>query len=664
MVTVFSTLPARGDSSQVTPVQKVVQLLEGMLAQGKKEKHDEQVQFAAYKQFCDDTSVEKQRAIKEANAKIEVLKADIEKYLADSKQLSKEIAEHEADIAAWAGDMKAARKVRELEKADYDALHKDYSESVDALERAIQVLKKQAYDRKQASFTQVEKLKTLNLIPAKAKRAIDAFLQEDPDEGLAVSAPEAAGYEFQSHGIIEMLEKLLDKFVGERTGIEKEEMNSKHQFEMLIQDLTAQTEQATTDKGEKTETKAKKLQAKAEAEGELTDTTATRDEDKKYLDDLTATCDQKARDFESRQQLRAEEIVAIQKAIEIISSDAVAGHADKYLPAMFQTSGSALAQAHRSGSESVVRDRAVSFLRRRATELDSRVLQTLATRVSDDPFAKVKKLIKDLIVRLMEEANAEAEHKGWCDTELSTNEQTRKEKTATVETLHAEIDELEASIAKLTEELTELAKAVAELDKAMAEATELRMEEKKTNEATIADSQEAQTAVAQALVVLKEFYAKAAEATALLQRQQPEAPPIFEKAYTGMGGEAGGVVGMLEVIESDFARLEAETKAAEASAQKEYDTFMTDSKVDKEAKTTDIEHKTAKKQDEEQALTVTQADLEGTQKELDAALAYFDKLKPSCVDAGVSYDDRVARRKEEIESLQEALKILNGEDLA
>jgi len=273
-------------------------------------------------------------------------------------------------------------------------------------------------------------------------------------------------------------------------------------------------------------------------------------------------------------------------------------------------------------------------------------------------------LIKDLIVRLMEEANAEAEHKGWCDTELSTNEQTRKEKTATVETLHAEIDELEASIAKLTEELTELAKAVAELDKAMAEATELRMEEKKTNEATIADSQEAQTAVAQALVVLKEFYAKAAEATALLQRQQPEAPPIFEKAYTGMGGEAGGVVGMLEVIESDFARLEAETKAAEASAQKEYDTFMTDSKVDKEAKTTDIEHKTAKKQDEEQALTVTQADLEGTQKELDAALAYFDKLKPSCVDAGVSYDDRVARRKEEIESLQEALKILNGEDLA
>merc|ERR1719181_2052372 len=268
-------------------------------------------------------------------------------------------------------------------------------------------------------------------------------------------------------------------------------------------------------------------------------------------------------------------------------------------------------------------------------------------------------MIKDLIVRLMEEANEEAEHKGWCDTELSTNEQTRKEKTAAVETLHAEIDQLEASIAKLTEDISDLSKAVAELDAAVAKATKLRQEEKAKNTETIADSGEAQTAVAQALTVLKEFYAKAAEATSFVQK-----PEIFDEPYKGMQAENGGVIGMLEVIESDFARLESDTKAAEATAQSEYDSFMTDSKVDKSAKSTDIEHKTAKKQDESQALTVKKEDLEGTQKELDAALAYFDKLKPSCVDAGVSYEDRVARRKEEIESLQEALKILNGEDLA
>merc|ERR1719293_627480 len=167
----------------------------------------------------------------------------------------------------------------------------------------------------------------------------------------------------------------------------------------------------------------------------------------------------------------------------------------------------------------------------------------------------------------------------------------------------------------------------------MAKATKLREAEKAKNTQTVADAQEAQTAVAQAITVLKDFYAKAGDATALVQ-QQPVAPEIFDTAYKGMQAENGGVIGMLEVIESDFARLEADTTAAEATAQKEYDNFMTDAKVDKSAKSTDIEHKTAKKQDQNQALLTKTSDLEGTQKELDAALAYYDKLKPSCVDSG------------------------------
>merc|ERR1719230_234937 len=148
-----------------------------MLEKGKAEKHAEQVQFAAYKQFCDDTQVEKTRAIAEAEEMIEVLKADIEKYTATAAKLTKEIAEHEEDISVWTGDSKAATKVREIEKADYDATHADYSESVDALERAIAVLKKQAYDRKQASFAQLSALTKLQHIPAAAKRSIDIFLQ-------------------------------------------------------------------------------------------------------------------------------------------------------------------------------------------------------------------------------------------------------------------------------------------------------------------------------------------------------------------------------------------------------------------------------------------------------------------------------------------------------
>merc|ERR1719321_1185989 len=380
--------------SKVTPVQKVIQLMEGMLEKGKREKHDEQVQFAAYKQFCDDTSVEKKRAIAEANERIEVLKADIQKYTADAARLTKEIAELDEDISVWNGAIKAATNVREIEKADYAAMHKDYSESVDALQRAIAVLKKQAHDRKQASFVQVAALKSLNLIPAEAKKAIDLFFMQngvqDP-EGLAVSAPEASAYEFQSSGVVEMLEKLLDKFIDERTTLEKEEMNSKHAYDMLMQDLKAQIAQATQDRDEKAESKAKNLQAKADAMGDLKDTTTTMEADMKYLADLTATCEQKASDFESRQQLRADEIVAIEKAIEIISSEAVSGNSEKHLPTMLQKASFAQLRADLNTQ---AQTRVAKFLQSRAKQLNSRVLSAIAVRVSDDPFKKVKKMIK------------------------------------------------------------------------------------------------------------------------------------------------------------------------------------------------------------------------------------------------------------------------------
>lgn len=650
----------------VTPTQKVVEMLTGMVQKGKEEKHGEQVQFATYKQFCDDTETDKTRAIEEANNAIEKLSADIQKAEADAAKLGRETAAHEHDIGMFTGDKQAATNVRTQEREDYTITHQDYSESVDALKRAVAILKAQNFDRSQATSL----LQMLDpIIPAEKKGVITAFLQQDPDVGLSVEAPEADGYEFQSGGVVDMLEKLETKFLDERAQLEKDETNAKHAYEMLVQDLTAQiahNEQAVSDKSA---LKGKKKQAAADAKGDLADTTSTRDDDQKYLSDLTATCRAKSSDFESRQQLRADEIVALEKAIEILSGGTVSGAAEKYLPTLVQQQKTILMQLAKSNKLTGDRQVAVaSFLSRAAERYGSRVLSELATHAEADPFSKVKKMVQDLITRLMEEANQEAEQKGWCDTELAKNEATRDEKTAKVEALTSEIDGLTASIAKLGEDLTTLNSQISELDAAVAEATKIRNEEHERNTITIKESKEAQTAVAQALEVLKAFYAKAGTATALLQggaaagsAQQPESPEIFDAPYTGLGAENGGVVGMIEVIQSDFARLEAETAASEASAEEEYDSFMSDSAVDKAQKKKDVEHKTHKKQSQAQALAEKKGDLEGTSKELTAANEYFDKLKPTCIGAEGSYDDRVAKREEEVESLQEALRILNGE---
>jgi len=288
------------------------------------------------------------------------------------------------------------------------------------------------------------------------------------------------------------------------------------------------------------------------------------------------------------------------------------------------------------------------------------VLMALAMHVAEDPFTKVKVMIKDLIVKLMEEASEEAEHKGWCDTEMAANKQVRNEKTAAVETLRAEIDELSASIAKLAQEIADLESSIAKTDAAVAEKTEIREAEHAENSQTIRDAQAAQKAVSQATSVLKEFYEKAADATSFVQQK----PEIFDTEYKGNQSGNGGIVGMLEVIMSDFTRLETETKAEEADSEREHDSFLNDAATMKAQNTADLEHKQDKKTSEESALSSKKGDLEGTQEELDTSLAYFEKLKPSCVDAGVSFEDRVARRKEEIESLQESLKILGGEEIA
>merc|ERR550537_88380 len=261
----------------------------------------------------------------------------------------------------------------------------------------------------------------------------------------------------------------------------------------------------------------------------------------------------------------------------------------------------------------------------------------------------------------MEEANEEAEHKGWCDTEMSTNKQTREDKADQVDTLTAQSEELTAQIAKLSSEITELSDAVAALD----QATALRNEEKAKNAQTVKDAQAAQVAVAQALQVLKEFYDKASEATALVQQTPGEdAPATFDKPYRGMGGSSTGVVGMIEVIASDFARLEAETNTAESEAAEQYQKFSDESAQDKAVKNMDIENKSKDRTTAEADLSDTKKDLEATQAELDAALAYFEKLKPSCVDMNLSYEDRVKQREEEIQSLNEALRILDGNDIA
>jgi hypothetical protein len=648
----------------VTPIQQVIKMMDDMVARGKAEKHHEEVEFAKFHEWCDQVRDEKTKSIAEATAAIAELAAAIDKAESDAEVLAEEIAELEKEVAKDQAEADSAKAQREKENADYKAQHLDFSESIDALARATAVLKSRDHDVPQ-SLLQVSKLAGIS---ARDKAVITSFLSLDT--GAEAGAPEADAYEFQSGGVIALLEKLRLKFEDQRFALEKEEMNAKANYEVLMQQLTDDIKHNNASIKKKTALKAKRQEEAAKAKADKAVTEASKAQDETVLADTNANCQQTSDEYEKNQVVRANEIEALRKATEIISSESVSGSGDKYLPsALLQTKATALAQL-RAGSDNLTRQKVVEFLQGRAKKLGSKYLALMATRAMDDPFGKVKKMIKDLITKLMEEANAEADQHAYCETELATNKQTREIKSSEVDEITAELEKQNALLEKLTEEISQLSDEVAEIKRQQAEATSNRAEEKKTNTETINDAKVAQAAVEKATAVLKDFYSSVAASAALLQNQDAaglkqemnQATAADLDPYKGMQGSSTGIFGMLEVILSDFARLETETQQAEDSQQASYDKFMDESNEDAAVKETEIEHKTNNKDKTTESIAELNKNLKLTQEELDKALDYYDKLKAECIDTGLSYEERKRMRQEEIVSLQEALKVLNGED--
>jgi len=454
---------------------------------------------------------------------IEMLQAEEEKLTSEAGALGESIAKLSSDVATFEADMKAATSQRAKDHEDFLTEQQDYSESVDALDRAIAVLQKQDYDRTGAALLQLTENERL---PEKARSIVAAFMgmmggKSDDPNLMAYQAPEANAYEFQSGTIVEILKKLREDFSTKLGQCQKEEMNSKHAYDMIIADLTDSVENANKDIEEKSAEKERKLEKAALDKKERLETTASKEADEKTLSDLTSECMEKKLSYDEKQQLRAEEIVAIQKAIAILETPEVSANAEKYL-SLNQVSSTALLQIEGQKGASAqrtegIRRRVREFLAEQAKKLKSQQLELLSEKVAVNPFGKVKKMIDDMITRLLEEAKADADHEGFCDTEMGKSKITRNKLSGEIDALQAAVEDGKATIVTLTTEIATLSKELEDLQKLMAEATDMRKAESATNAATIEDAKQAQSAVTAALAVLKNFYAGASTATAFLQ---------------------------------------------------------------------------------------------------------------------------------------------------
>merc|ERR1719335_1381972 len=217
--------------------------------------------------------------------------------------------------------------------------------------------------------------------------------------------------------------------------------------------------------------------------------------------------------------------------------------------------------------------------------------------------------------------------------------------------LRSRIDVAAATKAKLGDNIKELQAELAEIDKATGEATKIRNEEHATYTKASKDFKEAAQAVEDAIGVLKEFYAGAFMQQVKAQGKAPQ----FGGAKSDAGG---GIIAILELSAEEFTKMYTEVQSDELTAKATYDRMMQESKVATVSKQTEVKAMESELKQLAVAIQSSSQDKVMVSKELDAVLAYLDKLKPQCEIKVMSYEEKVAKRKAEIEGLKEALEIL------
>lgn len=243
----------------------------------------------------------------------------------------------------------------------------------------------------------------------------------------------------------------------------------------------------------------------------------------------------------------------------------------------------------------------------------------------------------------------------------------------TVTKLSAKIEKAASKSAGLKEEVNELMSELSSMTKEQAEMDSIRREENTAYAAAKKDLELGLGGVRKALTVLREFYA--APKSALLQTDddddehmsslmqeaatQPSPPEKAEKS----GGAGTGIINMLEVVESDFAKNLATGDAEESDAQTSYDKQTQANKIAKAEKEQDVKFKTSEFKALDKSIADLSADKATEVSELSAVNEYFSKIKERCVAKPSTYEERKARRDAEVKGLKDALAAIDTEAL-
>jgi len=668
---------------QTSPVEQVTTLLRDLQTQVQTEGTTEAETYDKFACFCKDKTNTKVDDIDTKETNVATLTADAAALEANIAQYGLDIKSLNVELDQLEKSLQDATEIRENEHAVYEVGFADMAKATEQLTAAIEHIKGSKTGLAEVKVTvqkTVAMAKALNM-SVRNKKAITAFLgdtqmPEIPEED----------YTFKSGGIIGTLEDLLTKFKARKDELASEEDKAKLSFE-----AAAEGKRTEMDTGKEslatTEDQLSTAQSDiATTHEDLTETTALLADDKVYLKEITAQCEEKAKHWDQRSQQRKDELSAIEQALEIIEGTVTAkagatgagGRSEKLLAQVsvdepveeysdvvfIQKSVTVNKHDDTTAAALQLRNRVIVLLKQSGKKLNSAAINFLVMKVAADPFAKVKTLIQGLIERLLQEATDEASQKGWCDTELGKAKTTREFRHADTVTMNADIMGGQARIQSLGEDKEALIEEIATLNGDLNTATENRQTEKDENKLSLADAKEGAQAVQKAITILSDFYRGANRAFVQTKKSPLDddmagSEAGFSGSYKGNQAAGSGIIGMLETILSDFHRSTKSTEEAEHQAGRDFAKFSQEVKVSIASKETGL---TQTENDLKMAsgdMAAALNSLRDTQGLLDTTLQTLEELNPACVDTGMSYEERVERRQNEIDALKSVVAIFD-----
>jgi len=716
VLAVFNVAPS--EVLQEAPVKKVVQMLTDLRSEVSEEGKAEAQTYDKFACFCKTATAEKTAAISDGENQKNVLQARMNEEISARDQADAYMANHMKAVTTLEGEIEEAYKVRNQERLLYEKSEVDLTSAIQGLEAAIMALKSAKTAVGFVQLTPIRKTLRTALLMAETL-GLDEKVSSKKHRAVLVQLMRAEPvpqsiYEFHADDVISTLENLKGEFTSKKTELMSAESSAKATFDTLLQDKQKALDNKQAEIKAHKDQFAKRTKAFYITNQDFTTTSAQLLDDQAYLSEVSAKCNEKAVLWDQRTQMRANELNALTQAIEVINSlpsqeeSSFLQHKPEWLAKAESAIKSASTEAaledkddalnkvsflelfhhkhavqhrhHRHGHQKLAgvgrRSKAVALLRAKAQKLHKVWLLHVAERVAEDPFAKVKTLIQELIERLLKEAEQEANHKGWCDREIALAEQSRDQSADDIKALNEQLEMSEPRRAKLSQRIKELDAELVTLNSDLVNQTTARQQEKQENEAAVASAKDGSKITQQAIDILTQFYGTAANAKSFLQKKRimifrnystvdEDAPEVgFDEVYTGTQGGKEGVIGMLEVVKSDFERTVSETDKAEAKAAKDFLEFTTTT-------SSSIATKKVAKQERETALSQADAEdkeardsMKSKQTTMDQALTELNSLDKACRAGGTTAEEKKAKREEEMDALKQALCILEAHGAA